>query len=105
MRSIGIDLVDLFREESDLSPTEVLWLFNQLPDDSACRRDPTRIGGQFNLQTTLIAEVVNAINDNTFAFIQAHSKKKISRPKRIEAPGAAPQKAGTSRDNPVYIDF
>lgn len=35
MRGIGVDLLDVFREQRELTPRVVLWLVGQLPDGTA----------------------------------------------------------------------
>lgn len=87
-RYYGVNLSDVLVEESGLSPRLVIAYIRNLPIDSATAA-ALRGGDQFrgwDTQTYLLAAVVDAVNQNTFAFVSANSKKKPKAPEPIERP-------------------
>ncbi|WP_158881994.1 D site-binding protein [Amycolatopsis anabasis] len=89
-----IDLRDVLRPGSGLSPRRALALVRQLPLESATVA-ALRGGPEFRGWGTdryLLAMLIDAVNDNTFAFISANSKRKPQPPKPVERPGKAAQK-------------
>lgn len=88
LRYYRIDLMRLFDEDDPLQPVVVLSLVKGLPPDSATmahiRELPEAYG--WNIQTYLLAALVDAVRDNTQANQQLHSKKKLKPFKRLEVP-------------------
>lgn len=76
LRALGVDIRDLWRDESGLTPRYVLWLVGQLPESSAFVAS-VRGGQKFRAWTTeahMLAGLVNL----TFAanYQRAHKKPK-----------------------------
>lgn len=92
--------MDVFRASSRLSPREILWLCEQLPDDSAVRRDPDLEGGHWSLSNLLLSQVLNGINGLLASYVQAHSRKKVKPPTPINPPALS----GPSRKKAVFVD-
>jgi hypothetical protein len=82
----SVDLRGLFSHPPTVSPEEVLWLYEQLPDNAATRRSPNGEQGHWELGTMLQAMTVNAIQANTYTYIVAHSKKPPKPPPNILPP-------------------
>jgi hypothetical protein len=87
LRFWGINLKGLFDSPPTVSPDEVLWLYEQLPDNAATKRSPDGESGQWEISTQLQAANFNATQINTHAFIAAHSKKAPKPPQLILPPG------------------
>src|SRR5699024_11756089 len=88
-RYYGIDLGDLFRGGNDLTPKRFLYLVEALPVDS---RTTTLVAGQsdgqgWGVTEYLLANVIDAVRENTFAYIQARSERKPARRERRPVPG------------------
>lgn len=88
----------MFREGSDLTPKRFLYLVEALPVDS---RTTTLVAGQsegqgWGVTEYLLANVIDAVRENTFAYIQAKSKKKLAPPERFPVPGAKQAKKKTN---------
>lgn len=83
--------MDLFSSPPKVSPAEILWMMEELPDTSAVKRDPEREGGMWQIDVLLLACILNAVKENTTAFIQAHSKKNVPPPKPVLPPGLEKQ--------------
>lgn len=93
----GLDLLDLFREESHLTPDRALRLIRNLPDES--HTVAMRSGGPeflgWNRTTTVLADVFDAIQGNTHALVLANTdkqgRKKVQEPTPYPRPGADTQ--------------
>jgi len=94
--------VDVFRASCRLSPREILWLCEQLPDDSAVRRDPELQGGHWNLTNLLLSQVLNGVNGLAASYIQAHSKKKVKPPQPVLPPALS--QSNMKARKAVYVD-
>lgn len=94
-RFYGINLSGVFAYPPTVEPQEILWLYEQLPDDAAVKRDPTGDGGQWELHNLLLAMVLNAIQMNTHAFVVVNSKKGNApkAPKPVLPPGLQEKEA------------
>ena len=90
----NIDLRGLYSEPPTVSPDEVLWLYEQLPDNAATRRSPDGTPGQWEMGTQLQAAAFNAIQVNTHAFVAAHSKKTPKEPQLILPPAVKNKPSG-----------
>lgn len=77
------DIVD-----GSLPPREAIVLLKQLPEDS--RTVAAMSGGMEHRGWTadryMRAKLIDAINDNTHAFLMANSRKKPKAPKRVPTP-------------------
>lgn len=74
----GLNLVDALRPGSGYSPRQLLVLIKGLPLESATVA-AMRGGSDFRgwgLQNYLITNLIDAVRENTFAFIAANSKSK-----------------------------
>lgn len=83
-----LDLGDVLRPGSGLTARKALVFIRQLPHESATTA-ALRGGPEFRgwgPDRYLLARLVDALNENTFAFIAANSKKKPRRPKPVELP-------------------
>lgn len=84
----GVDLLDVLIPESGLTPLRVLAYIRNLPVGSATLA-AIRGGEQFrdwDVQTYMLANIVDVINHNTYAFVAANSKKKPKPPKPVDRP-------------------
>lgn len=85
------DLADVLRPGSGLTARRALALVRQLPPESATVA-AMRGGAQFRgwaIDRYLLAQLVDSVNQNTYAFVAANSKRKPKPPKPIERPSAA----------------
>lgn len=88
-----MDLRDLFT--GGTTPRLVLQLVENLPPhyrSSAILRDDEGSYGWRN-ETYLVAAVVNAVQEGTFANMQVRTKKKLPSPERLKVPGAEEKKS------------
>ncbi|SHS97920.1 Uncharacterised protein [Mycobacteroides abscessus subsp. abscessus] len=88
-----MDLLDLFRENSTLTPEYLLALITYLPVESAFQAEK-RGGQQFrgwNPQMYAIVAAVNALRSLQHMYVLTHLGKKASKPKPPE-PFPIPQK-------------
>lgn len=84
----GINLVQALKPGSGFSPRQLLILVRQLPPESRTVA-AIRGGAQFrgwDSDRYLRAAMVDAIRENTYAFIAANSKRKPKPPEPIERP-------------------
>lgn len=92
---IGRPLTDLFVDGSGLTPRMAMAYIRNLPHDSATVAE-MRGGPEFrgwNPTTHLIADVFDAIKENTYVAVSANSgKKKPKKPERYPRPGDLVQK-------------
>ncbi|WP_367137891.1 hypothetical protein [Saccharothrix sp. HUAS TT1] len=93
----GVNLVEAYR---DWSPLYLLAHIRQLPIESRTVA-AMRGGEQFNgwgVDRYFLAALIDAVHDQTYAFVAANSKRKPKRPKPIERPKKA--HASQSKTNP-----
>lgn len=97
----GLDLADVLIEGSGLTPRRAIALIRNLPVGS-----PTiaalRGGEQFrdwDLDAYMTANLLDAVNQNTFAFVAANSKRKPKAPKPFERP------VSREKQNPTTNQF
>ena len=98
-----MDLVGILRPDSGYAPRRVLTLIKQRPLESRTV-SALRGGEQFNgwgVDRYLMASVVDAINQNTYAFVSANSKKKPKAPEPVKRPEQGKQK--TNKPNPFSV--
>lgn len=84
----GLDLRDVLRPGSGLSPRRALALIRRLPLESATTA-ALRGGDEFRgwgMDRYLLATLIDAVRENTHAFIAANSKKKPRPPKPVDRP-------------------
>lgn len=84
----GLDLRDVLRPGAGLSSRRALALVRQLPPESATVA-ALRGGAEFRgwgPDRYLMARLIDAVKENTHAFISANSKKKPKAPKPVERP-------------------
>lgn len=97
----GLNLVEVLRP-GGMSPRQVLALIRQLPPESRTVA-ALRGGDQFQgwgVDRYLLANVIDAINQNTYAFIAANSKRKPKAPKPVPRPSAKTQRGRDDQSNP-----
>lgn len=83
----GLNLVQVL-QPGGMSPRQVLALIRQLPPESRTVA-ALRGGDQFRgwgVDRYLLASVIDAINQNTFAFVSANSKRKPKAPEPVSRP-------------------
>jgi hypothetical protein len=85
-RFFNVRLEGLFEDPPTADPQEILWFYEQLPDNAATRRSPSGETGHWEIPTLLGAMQVNATQTNTYAFVSAHSKKAPKAPQPILPP-------------------
>jgi hypothetical protein len=81
-----------------MSPRQVLALLRQLPPESrtvAALRGGEQFQG-WGVDRYLMASIVDAIQQNTYAFISANSKRKPKAPEPVKRPS---KDSGPQRDN------
>ncbi|GAB3475266.1 D site-binding protein [Amycolatopsis cihanbeyliensis] len=90
-RYYQLDLRDLLRAGSGLSPRRALALVRQLPPESATVA-ALRGGAEFRgwgPDRYLLARLIDAVKENTHVFIAANSKHKPKPPEPVERPDFA----------------
>lgn len=93
----GLNLVVELRP-GGMSPRQVLALIRQLPPESrtvAALRGGEQFQG-WGVDRYLMASIVDAIQQNTYAFISANSKRKPKAPEPVQRPS---KNSGSQRDN------
>lgn len=89
-----MNLSGVVAEEPTLTPAEVLALVENLPPESATvaglRGVDESIG--WTNSTYLLASILDAVREGTFANMQVRTKKKLKQPERIPVPGVEPSK-------------
>jgi hypothetical protein len=83
---LGVDLTQVLRDE--VSPARVLWLVDQLPDDSASKTALSRNPAlrSWRLNEVLLAGVFNRLGTVAIAAAQPHIKKRLPTPDVIKPP-------------------
>lgn len=93
-RYYGVDLSGVVADPPTISPAEVLALVENLPAESMTvsleQGIPEAVG--WGLSEHLLASVVDAVRENTFANMQVRTKKKLKAPDRIPVPGRKVEK-------------
>jgi hypothetical protein len=94
----GVNLVVALKPGSGFSPRQLLALIHQLPVES---RTVAAIQGgpefrSWTPDTYLLAAVIDAVRENTWAFVSANSKKKPKPPEPVKRPGKAKKKKTNS---------
>jgi hypothetical protein len=87
-RYYQIDLRDIMKDGSGLSPRLVLCYVRALPLESATVA-AMRGGDQFrgwNQELYMLANLLDAVRENTYAFVAANSKKKPKAPEPVQRP-------------------
>lgn len=96
LRYYGVRLQDVLIEGTGLTARMVIALVRNLPVDSATvavmRGGPEYVG--WRTETYLLASVLDAIRENTYAFVSANSKRKPSAPEPTPRPEAKRKKSG-----------
>lgn len=91
----GVNLRDVLIPGSGVSPKLILSYIRNMPMASATAA-ALRGGDQFrgwDIQTYMLANIVDAVQQNTFAFVSANSKKKPKAPEPVERPAQKKQKS------------
>lgn len=100
----GLNLVDALRDGSGYSPAQLLVLIKGLPIESATVA--AMRGGQefrgWGVDRYLRVRFLDAIRENTFAFISAHSKKKVPEPEPTYRPKEQVAKKAPDASNPFF---
>lgn len=84
----GLNLVDALRDGSGYSPTQILLLIKGLPVESATVA-ALRGGDEFlgwGADRYLMTALIDAVRENTYAFVSANSKKKPKAPEPMYRP-------------------
>lgn len=83
-----MDLRDLFVEDTSLTPSLVLALVYELPVGSrtASLMSGVEDSSGWGINSYLLASLINAVRENTFANMQVRTKKKLSRPEPVNTP-------------------
>lgn len=89
LRFYRVDLTGLVSDPPALSPAEALALVENLPPDSMTS---ALVRGQqdtygWGTSDYLLASVVDAVRENTFANMQVRTKKKLKAPDKLPVPG------------------
>lgn len=94
LRVYGVDLRHVVSGDSDLTPALVLGLVEELP--FGCRTTAVLSGEEgfagWDLQSFLLASVVDAVREGTFANMQVRTKKKLTPPDPVSRPGVKREK-------------
>lgn len=90
LRYYGVDVVGLFMDPPELSPAQVLALIEGLPLGS---RFVAHAGGVpdsagWDTDSYMLASLIDAVRENTYANMQVRTKKKLKRPTPLKVPGA-----------------
>lgn len=101
----NLRLSDVLRFDGSLPVWEAAILAKQLPPTS--RTIAMLQGGIENWGWTmdryLLAALLDAVNIDTFAFVQANSKKKVKPPHPVPRPGDAERKKQQMLNNPFAL--
>lgn len=90
----GVDMQGLFEDPPTLSPRRAMVLINGLPvssQTSALARDTKEAIG-WDINTYLLAALIDSVKENTFANVQVRTKKKLTPPQRVPVPGVEEDK-------------
>ena len=89
-RFYGLDLPDALFGTRPVAPPLLLALVEELPDESALaaalRGGPDHRG--WTVTAHLLASVIDAVGEGAWITAQAHSRKRVRRPKRFPRPAA-----------------
>ena len=93
-RFYGVDLSGVVADPPTLSPSEALALVENLPPESMTsslsRDQPDAFG--WGTAEHLLASLIDAVRENTFANMQVRTKKKLKAPERLPVPGRKVEK-------------
>lgn len=93
-RYYGVDLSGLVADPAALTPAEAFALVENLPPESstaaAVRSEPDAAG--WSTTEFLLASVVDAVRENTFANMQVRTKKRLKPPGKLPVPGRKVEK-------------
>lgn len=98
----GVRLSDVLRFDGSLPVWEAVVLAKQLPPTSrtmACLQGGIEYWG-WTLDRHVMVSLLDAMQVQNYAFIQAHTKKTLKEPKPIERPGDAELKRQAAQNNP-----
>lgn len=98
LRYYGVDVVGLVSEPPALSPAQALALIEGLPLGSsfAAKAGGVPDSAGWDTNSFMLASLIDAVRENTYANMQVRTKKKLKRPDPVKVPGARPKKAGNS---------
>ena len=98
----GLRLSNVLRFDGSLPVEEAAILARQLPHNS--RTLAALQGGEeyrgWDIQTHLLAALVDAMNTNTFLFAKVNSKKRVKAPHPVPRPGDAERRKREAMNNP-----
>lgn len=94
----GVNVSGVVADPPEISPSEVLALIENLPAGSAALAVVSGVTDSvgWTTETYLIASLIDAVKENTFANMQVRVKKRLQRPERTPVPGMAPAKKKNS---------
>lgn len=98
----GVNLAQALRPGGGYSPRTILVLIRQLPPESrtvAAMRGGEQFHG-WGADRYLLANVVDAINYNTYALVSANAKRKPKAPVPTERPSKTPKRGRDNSTNP-----
>ena len=93
-RYYGVDLSGVVAEPATISPVEVFALVENLPPESNTSALVRSEPGSSGWSTTeyLLASVIDAVRENTFANMQVRTKKRLTPPGKLPVPGRKVEK-------------
>ena len=93
-RYYGVNVVGLFSDPPELSPAEVLALIEGLPLGStfAALAGGVPDSAGWDTNSYMLASVIDAVRENTYANMQVRTKKKLKQPTPVAVPGSKPRK-------------
>lgn len=102
----GLNLVEALREGSGYSPRQIILLIRGLPLESATMA-ATRGSHEFrgwSVDRYLLVRLIDEVQQLTYAFISANSKKKVDPPEAMYRPQDKPKLVKKERDtsNPFF---
>lgn len=93
-----MDVVGLLKEPPEISPAQTLALIEGLPLGSTfgalAGGVPDSAG--WNTNSYMLASLIDAVRENTYANMQVRTKKKLKQPTPVKVPGAKPPKKTNS---------
>lgn len=90
LRYYGVDVVGLFVDPPELSPAQVLALIEGLPNGSKFMAQAGGVPDSAGWDTNsyMLASLIDAVRENTYANMQVRTKKKLKRPTPVKVPGS-----------------
>lgn len=89
LRYYGVDITGLVSDNPGVTPAQVLALVENLPLGSGLLSVSEELDDASGWDTNsyLLASLIDAVRENTFANMQVRTKKRLQRPERVKVPG------------------